>query len=87
MDLVATVTRKDAVDVWRLNGQRVFGGGFERDANGEAEGGEGKETNVKAVGWRRDGEFQKFNFFCFESLPFDRDCYVGTATAEQHLNH
>lgn len=25
MDLVATVTEKQAVNVWRLNGQRVFG--------------------------------------------------------------
>jgi hypothetical protein len=61
MDLVATTTRKDNVDVWRLNGQRVFGANFAREEHdeddGEAREAEGeKEANVKGVVWRRDGE-------------------------------
>ncbi|OAL20415.1 hypothetical protein AYO22_08909 [Fonsecaea multimorphosa] len=31
MDLVVTVTTKGSVDVWRLNGQRVFGSNFPKD--------------------------------------------------------
>ena len=63
MDLVATVTRKDGVDVWRLNGQRVFGATFAREGDhddvGEVEKTSGDQEiveNVKAVAWRRDGE-------------------------------
>ncbi|KAJ9616326.1 hypothetical protein H2200_000044 [Cladophialophora chaetospira] len=62
MDLVATVTKTDSVDVWRLNGQRVFGASFakEEDEDGE-EGappgaGGSHEDNVKGLAWRRDGQ-------------------------------
>ena len=64
MDLVATVTKKDSVDVWRLNGQRVFGASFakeeeEDDENGGALKAEAeKEGNVKGVAWRKDGELK-----------------------------
>lgn len=64
MDLIATVTpagygsgqtAKDIVDVWRLNGQRVFGATFESadDHDGTPaaarrhEGGRGSQTNDK----------------------------------------
>lgn len=64
MDLVATVTRGGAVDVWRLNGQKVFGAVF--DVN-PLDGGADPEAEVAAVSlppggrvrgicWRRDGE-------------------------------
>ena len=79
MDLVATVTAKGGVDVWRLNGQRVFGASFggqdedgdeenddEQLGNGNAKGGNGRETVVRQVGWRRDGEC--FLHPCFRRL-------------------
>ncbi|EXJ61800.1 hypothetical protein A1O7_02230 [Cladophialophora yegresii CBS 114405] len=60
MDLVATTTRKkDNVDVWRLNGQRVFGANFNKQEH-EGDEGEGREAerekdaNVRGVVWRRD---------------------------------
>ncbi|ETI19725.1 hypothetical protein G647_08738 [Cladophialophora carrionii CBS 160.54] len=63
MDLVATTTKKDSVDVWRLNGQRVFGANFAKqeyeEEDGEvreAEGEKEKDANVRGVVWRRDGQ-------------------------------
>jgi hypothetical protein len=70
MDLVATVTAKDSVDVWRLNGQRVLGAGFAREEgegegegvvegeDGDVEGAKGgvERGFVRGVAWRRDGE-------------------------------
>src|SRR5689334_8701101 len=78
MDLVATVSQpgvrgKAAVDVWRLNGQNVFGANFDHDSESEDEGededGEQrpgtrarddevlKRRKVRGLCWRRDGEF------------------------------
>lgn len=64
MDLVATVTRKGGVDVWRLNGQRVFGANFAKDEDDDDFGEQAERDelqdeggNVKAIAWRRDGEF------------------------------
>ncbi len=79
MDLVATVTKKGGhVDVWRLNGQRVFGATFETEDDGDDVGlrnSEDREADeaegfVRAVTWRRDGEFYfHFRFlFYFASL-------------------
>lgn len=45
MDLVATVSKKDTVDVWRYNGQRVFGLMPEDDP-----------TQICGVAWRPDGK-------------------------------
>ncbi|KIW31099.1 uncharacterized protein PV07_02780 [Cladophialophora immunda] len=69
MDLVVTVTSKGNVDVWRLNGQRVFGSCFPKEEDDDDDGGDGggdmdghaaaeKGTrgNVRAVAWRRDGQ-------------------------------
>ena len=68
MDLVATVTKKDSIDVWRLNGHRVFGASFAKDED-EDEGGGGAaksegqgEGNVKGLAWRSDGESWYFLF-------------------------
>ncbi|KAH0837523.1 anaphase-promoting complex component Cut20/Apc4 [Fonsecaea pedrosoi] len=64
LDLVATVTAKGSVDVWRLNGQRVFGFNFPRDEEeekdvdmvGHAAAEKGIGGNVRALAWRRDGK-------------------------------
>ncbi|OAP64372.1 hypothetical protein AYL99_00344 [Fonsecaea erecta] len=62
MDLVVTVTSKGVMDVWRLNGQRVFGSNFCKDEDeGDDEEGhsapeKGDGGNVRAVAWRRDGQ-------------------------------
>ncbi|EXJ91100.1 hypothetical protein A1O1_04207 [Capronia coronata CBS 617.96] len=64
MDLIATVTpighasgqkTKDVVDVWRLNGQRVFGATFEKadDQDGDGDG------DLAASGDRRRGTLQE----------------------------
>jgi Anaphase-promoting complex subunit 4 WD40 domain len=45
MDLIATVTQTCAVDVWRINGQRVFG--FAPDEAGD--------QNIEGLAWRNDG--------------------------------
>lgn len=60
MDLVATVTKKDSVDVWRLNGQRVFGANFAKDEDEDGEDGGLTKTegNVRGVAWKSDGEFR-----------------------------
>lgn len=74
MDLVATVSQQSArdkavVDVWRLNGQRVFGASFGEDDDEDEDREEGEEGSddaggrdahgrkVKGLCWRRDGEF------------------------------
>jgi hypothetical protein len=81
MDLVATVSQQSArdkatVDVWRLNGQRVFGASFGEDddegdededreegeeGNDDSAGGNAHSQKVKGLAWRRDGEF---DFHC-----------------------
>jgi anaphase-promoting complex subunit 4 len=45
MDLIATVTQRNTVDVWRSNGQRVFGLTHEDDDNSE----------VSDVVWKSNG--------------------------------
>lgn len=72
MDLVTTVVKKvhndhreGQVDVWRLNGQRVFGAEFERgggddDDDQDQDQSAGLERDgegwIRGVCWRRDGE-------------------------------
>jgi hypothetical protein len=68
MDLVATATEKGSVDVWRLNGQKVFGANFAKHADDDVDGDEDEEQSgsaadtgqrlcpVRAIGWKRDGE-------------------------------
>jgi anaphase-promoting complex subunit 4 len=60
MDLIATVTEKGNVDVWRLNGQRVFGGLFKLSDIINTETGETVPAEpgcpVKEISWRRDGQ-------------------------------
>ncbi|KIW88242.1 uncharacterized protein Z519_11353 [Cladophialophora bantiana CBS 173.52] len=62
MDLVVTVTGKGIMDVWRLNGQRVFGSNFPKDegtggdVGGNAAANKSGGGNVRAVAWRRDGQ-------------------------------
>ncbi|KIX07275.1 uncharacterized protein Z518_01928 [Rhinocladiella mackenziei CBS 650.93] len=55
MDLIATVSEKDTVDLWRLNGQRVLGASFVRE-NTDMEGAQMGGGFVKALAWRRDGQ-------------------------------
>lgn len=72
MDLIATVTRSGNVDVWRLNGQRVFGASFdhgEEDVEGD-HGVDGVVGKVKAVCWRRDGEFPPVFFLLVSRSRF-----------------
>jgi anaphase-promoting complex subunit 4 len=47
MDLVATVSQKNTVDVWRFNGQRVFGFTSVEDE---------PDRKVDGVSWRSDGK-------------------------------
>ncbi|KIV97068.1 hypothetical protein PV10_00864 [Exophiala mesophila] len=64
MDLVATVTRGGAVDVWRLNGQKVFGAVFDvdpLDGGADTEGESAADPlptggRVRGICWRRDGQ-------------------------------
>lgn len=84
MDLIATVSQRDSADVWRLNGQRVFGaklGKDEEDNGDDGDVGRDGKGFVRALGWRRDGEswfglatplFLLDHALCF--LPF----YVDT---------
>lgn len=69
MDLVATVSQplprgKASVDVWRLNGQNVFGANFDDDGEGDDGDRDGNGERdlllmhkVRGLCWRRDGEF------------------------------
>jgi anaphase-promoting complex subunit 4 len=50
MDLVATVSKKDVIDVWRYNGQRVFG-----LHNDNEEGDARTRRTVEGLAWREDG--------------------------------
>lgn len=45
MDLIATVTQRNTIDVWRLNGQRVFG--LTRDDD--------EDYTVNGLAWKSDG--------------------------------
>lgn len=67
MDLVAVVTEDEQVNVYRLNGQRVFGGAY---GLGEEDGEEGV---VRAVGlrWKENGIYMHILLVlstCFESF-------------------
>lgn len=54
MDLIALATEDDELRVFRLNGQRVFGGCFRGDPYlGERE----EDGEVRAVVWKGNGEF------------------------------
>ncbi|KAK5055334.1 hypothetical protein LTR84_013084 [Exophiala bonariae] len=62
MDLVATVSQpgvrgKAAVDVWRLNGQNVFGANFDHDSESEDEG-DGEDDGGGQVEKRGEGTGQ-----------------------------
>jgi anaphase-promoting complex subunit 4 len=46
MDLVATVSDKDVVDVWRYNGQRVFGLALDDD----------QQSRISGLAWKSDGK-------------------------------
>ena len=48
MDLVVTVSRRHTVDVWRFNGQRVFGLSVDDD----------DDRKIEGLAWREDGEFE-----------------------------
>jgi anaphase-promoting complex subunit 4 len=54
MDLVALVTEDEELRVFRLNGQKVFGGSFKGDpylGEDEADG------EIRAVMWKDNGQF------------------------------
>lgn len=54
MDLIALSTEDDELRVFRLNGQRVFGGSFKGDPFlGERE----EDGEVRALEWKGNGEF------------------------------
>ena len=47
IDLVATVTQRNSIDVWRLNGQAVFG----------LTGDEDEDYSVDGLAWKSDGMY------------------------------
>ena len=52
MDLIALATEDDELRVFRLNGQRVFGGSFKGDPHlGE----DGADEEVRALAWKGNG--------------------------------
>lgn len=71
MDLIALVSAQDEqLSVYRLNGQRVFGGSFRGDAHGhgymldeedEEDEEEKRKGEIRGVRWKNTGEFL---FFC-----------------------
>lgn len=55
MDLIALATEDDELRVFRLNGQRVFGGSFGGDPYlGEDE----EDGEIRALVWKGNGEFE-----------------------------
>lgn len=68
MDLIALATEDEELRVFRLNGQRVFGGSFGGDPYmGEDE----EDGEIRGMAWKKNGEFG-LNVDCslFESLWF-----------------
>lgn len=64
MDLIALATEDEELRVFRLNGQRVFGGSFGGDpylGEDEADG------EIRGMAWKGNGEFE---FPCRWSLPY-----------------
>lgn len=64
MDLIALVSAQDEqLSVYRLNGQRVFGGSFGGDAYyllDEEEEEERRNGEIRGVRWKNNGEFLSF---------------------------
>jgi hypothetical protein len=55
MDLIALVTEDEELRVFRLNGQRVFGGSFGGDPYlGEDE----EDGEIRGMAWKGNGEFE-----------------------------
>lgn len=54
MDLIALATEDEELRVFRLNGQRVFGGRFGGDAYLDEE--DGEDGVVRALAWKGNGE-------------------------------
>lgn len=64
MDLIALATEDEELRVFRLNGQRVFGGSFGGDPYlGEDE----EDGEIRGMAWKGDGEFE---FPCRWSLRY-----------------
>ena len=65
MDLIALATVDEEVHVFRLNGQRVFGGSFHGEDHGdvgeEGGGGRGGSNEIRGIAWKGDGML--FAFF------------------------
>lgn len=70
MDLIALVSAQDEqLSVYRLNGQRVFGGSFGGDAHGhgymldedEEDEEEKRKGEIRGVRWKNNGEFLSFS--------------------------
>ncbi|KAL1998390.1 hypothetical protein VTN02DRAFT_6293 [Thermoascus thermophilus] len=60
MDLIALAAEDGQLHVFRLNGQRVFGGSFGGDPSSYLEGGEGDEKGkgeLRALRWKNNGIF------------------------------
>ena len=77
MDLIALVSVQDEeLSVYRLNGQRVFGGSFEgSDAyymyDEEEEGQKRNEGEIRGVRWKNNGQY---TFISYEYWS-NSDCY------------
>ncbi|KAL4976957.1 anaphase-promoting complex, cyclosome, subunit 4-domain-containing protein [Aspergillus desertorum] len=54
MDLIAVVTEDEELRVFRLNGQKVFGGSYKGDPYLDEDDGSGE---IRAVRWKNDGHF------------------------------
>lgn len=60
MDLIAVATEDEELRVFRLNGQRVFGGSFGGDPYlGEDE----EDGEIRGMAWKGNGELE-FGFHC-----------------------
>lgn len=57
MDLIALATEDEELRVFRLNGQRVFGGKFGGDVYLGEEDADGEDGVIRALAWKANGEF------------------------------
>lgn len=72
MDLIALATEDEELRVFRLNGQRVFGGSFGGDPYlGEDE----EDGEIRGMAWKGDGEFEflccwflRYLFFLYDQI-------------------
>ena len=80
MDLIALATVDEEVHVFRLNGQRVFGGSFHGDESRDDDDDDDNEdggNEVRGIAWKSDGR-GSLSFFGFPQLIWrgSQDTYL-----------